>query len=112
MPNKSIKPLKPTEPTEQPKKEQPKPVDSREFMKNAVDKVCNELGLLMKLEGGKILNNYLQQKLHGKGYDELTVDQLKQVHRDITARIDKIKKPAVTVTSAQEKIAEFYDDKA
>jgi len=104
---KAVKRIEPVRPTTAVVKSTPQPVDQREFLETAVFNIADKLSIKMNLTLDAIINKELIQTYKNKELKELSLDELKSLIRDLSAKYNKLVKTTTKAAPVQETMEEL-----
>lgn len=85
----------------------PQPVDQREFLETSVFNIADKLAIKMNLSMAAIIGKEVKLIYKKEKLQDLSIDEMKSLIRDLSARYNKIIKSTTTAASAQDKLEEF-----
>ena len=103
---KGVKHIEPVEKTTAVVIKTPQPVDPRDFLETSVFNIADKLAIKMNLTLDAIINKELIQTYKNKKLEELSLDELKSLIRDLSAKYNKLVKATTEAAPAQTKLEE------
>ncbi len=101
---KGVKHVEPVEKTTAIVKKTPQPVDPREFLETAVFNIADKLAIKMNLSMAAIIGKEVKLVYKKEKLQDLSIDEMKSLIRDLSARYNKIIKSTTAAASAQDTI--------
>lgn len=103
---KGVKHIEPVEKTTTIVKKTPQPVDQRQFLETAVFNIADKLAIKMNLSIAAIIGKEVKLVYKKEKLQDLSIDEMKSMIRDLSARYNKIIKSTTAAASAQDKLEE------
>ena len=107
---RAVKRIEPVRPTTAVVKSTPQPVDARDFLETSVFNIADKLSIKMNLPIDSIINKELNTTYKKEKLQDLSIDEMKSLIRDLSAKYNKLTKITTEAAPVQEKIEEFYHD--